>query len=466
LAVADGLQDLKNVSFVLFESGTELGGLARTVRWDPYGDHDLGPHKLFSLDRCLLERVKRLLPRDQWLERPKRSSIWMNGHFLPYPPSPFSLLRVFGPQAFGRMLLHYGLARARGLLPSLTKPATFEDDLRQRVGSALFVVLFAPIAQKLWGDPERLDVKLSKGRVQTPKILEVIQSVLGLRRESEFEAMAFSYPAGGLQHLWRSISERAASAGEYHLSTDVTRIELNDAGDRVKRIHTSVRSSGKEESWEVGPDDFVFSTIPLTTLLERLDGLRGDALERARRSVDLNDLILVFLKLDKRSLLGESWVFVPDPNISYHRLSEQHSFDPGMTPTGSILCAEIMSHSDRPYMRLSDSELVASASAGLETMGYKGFEIQDSKVIRLPSSYPVYRPGFERDLSAILSDLDAVQNLRSIGRQGAFNYIGTLDAMDIGYGAARWLTAPEGPDGARPDWQQERQRTSHYPVLD
>jgi hypothetical protein len=37
-----------------------------------------------------------------------------------------------------------------------------------------------------------------------------------------------------------------------------------------------------------------------------------------------------------------------------------------------------------------------------------------------------------------LAGIDHIENLRTIGRQGAFNYIGTLDAMDIGYGAARW----------------------------
>lgn len=89
------------------------------------------------------------------------------------------------------------------------------------------------------------------------------------------------------------------------------------------------------------------------------------------------------------------------------------------------------------------------------------------RVIRLPRSYPVYRVGHEPVLAEALACLDEIPNFRSIGRQGAYNYIGTLDAMDIGYGCAAWLTA--GQRGERPvdqAWQSERERTTHYPVLD
>jgi protoporphyrinogen oxidase len=113
-------------------------------------------------------------------------------------------------------------------------------------------------------------------------------------------------------------------------------------------------------------------------------------------------------------------------------------------------------------MHLSDTELVTQVTQGLKHMGYQNFEIQDSKVIRLPQSYPVYHPGYEQELSKTLEWLDSLANFRTIGRQGAFNYIGTLDCMDIGYGAARWFA-----QGAKPtEWPQERTRTSHYPVLD
>ena len=63
-------------------------------------------------------------------------------------------------------------------------------------------------------------------------------------------------------------------------------------------------------------------------------------------------------------------------------------------------------------------------------MGYTGWKTLTHKVIRLPKSYPVFRPGFEQPLADVLARVDAIGNLRTVGRQGSFNYVGTLDSKD------------------------------------
>ena len=68
---------------------------------------------------------------------------------------------------------------------------SFEDDLTDRVGKALYKNIFEPIARKLWGNPKTLDLKLSQGRVQIPSFLEIILNVLNIRRKSNFEALNF-----------------------------------------------------------------------------------------------------------------------------------------------------------------------------------------------------------------------------------------------------------------------------------
>src|SRR5690606_987322 len=113
----------------------------------------------------------------------------------------------------------------------------------------------------------------------------------------------------------------------------------------------------------------------------------------------------------------------------------------------------------RAFASKSDEELCQAAKDGLTSMGYTGFNIKQQRVIRLPKSYPVFRTGYEEGLAELIQVMDGFSNFRSIGRQGAFNYIGTLDAMDIGYGIANWLAQDR-----RASWQAERDRTSHYPV--
>lgn len=457
MAVADGLSDANSNGFVLLEKGPYLGGLAQTVEWNNLGSHDLGPHKIFSLDRKLIGRIEKLLPETDWLTREKISSIYMNGHYLPYPPSPFSLAGVFGLPSFIRMVAGYGMARISSIIGS-KNPSTFEEDLVNRMGAPLYEVLFKPIAVKLWGNPRELDIKLSRGRVQTPSLVEVLGRLLKLKKNSDFEALTFRYPKGGLGRLWSAIASKSTSNGKYLLNHNITRLVADNG--QIKEIHYEY--DGIHGRIEIGVEDYVVSTLPLslTTRLLR-DALLKHLPELADKVVTLNDLLLVFIHIDHTSMLDESWVFVPDPNIIFHRLSEQESFDPGMTPKGSIVCCEIMSGPDRPLVDKSDEELCTAAVKGLADMSYSGFNILHQRVIRLPRSYPVFRTGFETGLAELIQSLDQFENFRTIGRQGAFNYIGTLDAMDIGYGFADWLTG-----GKHQSWQQERERTDHYPVLD
>lgn len=457
MAVVDGLLDAKAGPFVLLEKSSSLGGLAQTVHWNGVGDHDLGPHKIFSLDKSLVERVEGLLPSGDWLTREKVSSIYMRGHYLPYPPSPFSLAGVFGLPAFIKMVVGYGAAKLSTII-RLSTPRTFEEDLEGRLGKPLYEILFKPIAEKLWGDPRQLDVKLSKGRVQTPSLMEVLGRLLKVRKNSEFEALTFRYPKGGLGRLWQAIEAKSNRQGEFLLGYAVTGLEVE--GNAIRQIRYT--SGGVEGEISLEPGDQVISTLPLAHTTKILSqALPPNFSELAEQIVALNDLFLVFLHVDKPSLLDESWVFIPDPTIAFHRLSEQESFDPSMTPHGSILCCEIMSSNRRSFSEKSDEELCSLVLDGLSAMGYRDFKVLGKRVIRLPRSYPVFGAGFEAGLNELIEGLDQFDNFRSIGRQGAFNYIGTLDAMDIGYGYASWLTGGR----ARP-WKDERERTNHYPVLD
>ena len=65
----------------------------QTLHWNGVGYHDLGPHKIFSQDKQLINTVK-LIPENDWLSVKKTSSIFLNGSYLNYPPSPFSLISV------------------------------------------------------------------------------------------------------------------------------------------------------------------------------------------------------------------------------------------------------------------------------------------------------------------------------------------------------------------------------------
>jgi len=450
LALAQGLAENNTDPFVLIESEEQPGGLARTITSPGLGSHDLGPHKLYSSDANLMMRVENLLPAPQWLIRPKHSQIYMEGHFLPYPPTPLSLLRLFGFKTLAEMGLDFLMSQRR----RAGSAATFEDELSHRVGPKLYRALFRPMAEKIWGDPSRLDAQLSRDRVQLPTWTELIR-----RRRGRFETLHFRYPRGGLQTLWTAMEQNILARGHILYRHRVTRLFWSNR--RVTGFMTQHGATGEVSSFPLGPNDFVFSTLPLARL-RSLSPELGEAFhQRVRDATPAHDLLLVFLKGTPSRLLKASWVFVPDPDIPFHRVSEQIAFDPHRPLNENILCCELMSHPARPLGEKSDAALVALTVDGLHRMGYR-FQELGARVVRLPASYPVMRPGTAQRREAILAELDRSDNFRTLGRHGSAHYVGSLDAMDMGFGAARWFCHRN--NGA--EWNEERRRTQRYPILD
>lgn len=453
MAVVDGLTKKGIEDFQVIEAGSNLGGLAQTINWEGVGKHDLGPHKLFTLDQNLMDRVKKLLPTNAWLTQEKKSSIFIKGTYLPYPPSPLSLARIYGIHSFIKMV--FGFLTAK-IINSKKEAQNFEEDLVKKIGYPLYSVMFKPIAQKIWGNPKDLSTKLSSGRIQIPSISELIKTTLGIRKSSNFEALEFLYPSGGLGSIWQAIYSKN-NPKNFMFNAPIKSMSVQDG-----KISSIQIAKGEEtQSIVITKDDFVISTIPLLKSYEFISkNFTNDLLSRARASVKLNDLLLVFLNADSPKLFDESWVFVPDDQIIFHRISEQASFDPGMSRDGTIICAEVMLTEDKKTKFENHEELIELCIQGINKMGKNDFIIKNSKVTVLPKSYPVYEVGFEETVSQIIEQLDSITNFRTIGRQGSYNYIGTLDAMDIGYGIVDWL------EDRNNSWQSERERTSNYPVLD
>ena len=113
--------------------------------------------------------------------------------------------------------------------------------------------------------------------------------------------------------------------------------------------------ANKNKKMTLSDDDYVVSTLPLALNARLLGSKLSDAAhDIAHNVVKLNDLVLVFLH-QADELTENSWIFIPDPNIIFHRVSEQNSFDVSMVPSGSIVCCEVMSSPQRP---LSDSQMM------------------------------------------------------------------------------------------------------------
>ena len=453
----------QEIPVTLIEADTQLGGLAKSISWGA-SKMDLGPHKLFTLDHDLWKKVQQMLPEGQWIEHPKISQIFLHQNYLAYPPTPVDLWKTFGllaSMACARDLAGAQLRFGRAEKPEKSIP-TFASDAQRRVGKRLYNLFFKPLASKIWGDPETLDEGLSKSRIQVPSVSGVIAGLFKSKSGKDWQAHQYHYPRGGLCTLWdvmaRKIREKG---GEIILGDPLVSIETR-AEDQIARLQTR---GGRHWDVQAG-SDWVISTIPLSRTAKLLKKSPPDRVLEQIGKLQLNDLFLVFLKVKEDVLGKNAWVFVPDPKVIFHRLSGQRKFDPGMVEEGlHLLCCEVMSYPGKEAATLSDSQLVERCVDGLVEMRClkERTSVVDSLIIRLPKSYPVMTAGYRAVLNETLAYFDRFKNLRTIGRQGAYNYIGSLDAMDTGFGMAKLLIDNRV---SSPDWSVERQRTAYYPILD
>lgn len=457
LALADELS-AGGVQVVLIEADRDLGGLAKTISWGR-SKTDLGPHKLFSLNSQLTRKVRSLLPESEWLTHPKHAQVFLNAVFMNYPPSFLDLLRAVGPRSCGRCVV--GFLKAQFASPPLRRSGeTFEEHARRRMGKALYDMLFRPLALKIWGEPATLHKRLSESRLHVPSLKEAVCAVVGRTTRSTWESKTYFYPRGGLSRLWETMAHRIGQRGGHIILGDPVTSVISH-GARVVRMVTT--SSGS--AWTLDPEeDVLLSTLPLSRLVKFIHA--PASIEHAAASLRLNELILVLFKLTEDVLGNNSWIFVPDPTLLFHRLSGQHKFDPSVVePDTHLLCCEVMNYANKPHVPSTDELLVETCLQHLFRMGLvKGqAAVKEARVIRLPSSYPVLTYDYEESLRQVLEYVDGFVNLRTVGRQGSFSYIGTLDAMDIGYGLAS-LYVQGNTDQAV--WQRERERTGFYPILD
>ena len=182
IAVAHELSNISDEEFLLIEKGNKIGGLASTLNWEPHGLHDLGPHKIFSIDKKLEKKVKLILGNENWVTKKKISKIFLNGKLIDYPPSPIIILKTFGFFLFTKFVISF-LYQKFYLNFKKQQINSYKDHLTTRVGSEIFSKVFQPITEKIWGDPSTLDKKLSETRVQLPSILDMLLLTIGVKKK-------------------------------------------------------------------------------------------------------------------------------------------------------------------------------------------------------------------------------------------------------------------------------------------
>src|SRR5688572_23465762 len=204
-------------------------------------------------------------------------------------------------------------------------------------GAGISEKYFIPYNEKIWNyDANKIGTEFVE-RIPKPPMEDVLKSSIGISTEGYLHQLYYSYPTvGGFEEIVHGFEKRVR--GPIHTSWPVASVER--VGDRWR----VVSASGEERTY-----DTLVSTMPIHELLKVWNDAPAvvhEEVEKLRYNSLLN--VLIGCKTDP----GHNYtaLYVPDPNLLFHRLSFPKAFsDQCVPPGGSSIMA------DRKSTRLNSS---------------------------------------------------------------------------------------------------------------
>ncbi|MBI5035945.1 FAD-dependent oxidoreductase [Candidatus Micrarchaeota archaeon] len=359
------------------EKNKQVGGLSASFKYKDY-TLDYGPHKIYTQIIPVLDEIKKLLGEDL-LAHPKKCSVRLKGKNLDYPVRVGQVLTKLSPS----VTIPCGFSFLSSLV-SKKPDASYEDYIKNRFGAATYELVFRDLAEKVWGNPKELDAALAKARLSAPGMMELLKrSLLGDKGKEEIHAKTFYYPKKGMQQLGDKMKEKIEnSKGRVLFDLKPTKLETKE--NRITEV---------KFSYGALPTDYVVSTISL----EEVPSLLG--LERAvpaASQLTYRSLILLYVVVKRPRIFEESFIFYPEKEFLFNRLSEQKAFSEETIPKDkTVLCAEITCSPEDALFHMNDADLFERALLGMnKAFGLKREEVEEYFTRRSESVYPVYSKGF------------------------------------------------------------------------
>lgn len=414
----------------VFEASAHVGGMARSFElWGKMVD--LGPHRFFSKDVRVNQLWNSLVGADQ-CEVTRMTRIYFRGRLLDYPLKPLHVVSKLGLGEAVRCVASYGVQCARR---GNGKPlASFEDWTVNAFGRRLFELFFKDYSEKLWGIPcSEIDSAFAAQRIKKFSLGQAMLTALGLSgKKHRTLADQFPHPFEGAGVVYRRMADEVERAGgRIHLQSPVAGIA---DGGKTLRLH-----EGGERGF-----DAVVSTMPLTQLCASLPDVPGEAAE-AISKLEYRSTVLVYLKVGAVGLFPDQWLYIQEPQLQLGRVTNFNNWPNGKDDQCSILALEYWCNEGTPEWARSDEAWRALAKEEIGKTGLlAGAPILDTKVIRVPKCYPVYRKGYTKWLAPVQDFIrSACPSVLPIGRYGSFKYnnqdhsilMGMLAAENIADGA-------------------------------
>src|SRR5262245_13080222 len=165
--------------------------------------------------------------------------------------------------------------------------------------------------------------------------------------------------------------------------------------------------------------------MPLRTLVQNLCPRLSDDATAAANGLTYRDFLTVALILKREKLFPDNWIYIHTPGVKVGRIQNFNNWSAAMVPVPGITCLgmEYFCFEGDGLWSSADEDLAALAASELEQLGLaRKADVADARVVRVPKAYPIYDSTYRGHLDRLREELDLVENLQTVGRNGMHKY--------------------------------------------
>jgi protoporphyrinogen oxidase len=387
----------------VLEAAQKIGGLCGTIIENGFTFDAAGPHIMFSKNKEVLALMIEVLDGNVHQKR-RDNKIWFKGHLVKYPFE--NDLASLPPQDNFECIYGYIVNPHTN-----DEPHSLAQWSYKTFGVGISDKYFLPYNKKIWNyDPHKLGLEFV-ARIPKPPMEDVLKSSIGIPTEGYLHQLYYSYPReGGFEQIVHGFAKRVR--GVVRSSFVVGGVSRDGDGWRV------TSTTNEERRY-----DQLVSTLPIHELLKMWPDAPAEARDAAAK-LRYNSLINVVIGLNEDR--GYPWtaLYVPDPEIMFHRLSFPAAFSENNVPPGSFsVMAEITTNEGDGIWEMTYDAVLERVISDLEKMELIDRKtIVYRKVVRFLYGYPVYDLDYRTNVTA-MREAVAATGLRLLGRFAQFDYI-------------------------------------------
>lgn len=393
---------LKSQSIVL-ERQPVVGGLSRSYKLDGIA-YDIGPHIIFSKNKQVLDLHTSMIETNQVR---RSNQILYKGRYIKYPFE----------NDLGKLPAE---DRDRCLQEFLNNPyeeyhsGNMLQFFLKTFGEGITNLYLQPYNQKIWKfDPSCMDTQMVD-RIPKPPKEDVIASAKGVETEGYTHQLYFNYPRrGGFQSLVDAYANTASQNGQVQVGIEIHSIQKTSDG------------------WTVGTQrgdyhgDRIVNCMPLHELFKIIQA--PDFVLEALSRLLYNSIHIVTLHVKKDCIGNHFALYIPDPDIVFHRLSKLNFLGEEYCREGnaSTLMAEV---TFRPGSYLGSLDIAVIEKRVVDDLVKIGY-VKEEDVVSVETrtekyAYVIYDLDHRRNANIVLSYL-IEQGIESVGRFAEFEYLNT-----------------------------------------